>query len=154
MDVLTFETRWALNSEIIKQVTSSWSIFIQLSEYRFNSCWLVNCEHWQSERISWARSCTGAEERNVKRFELHESVTTVQRLKSNRQLWFHRHIVRVCAHATALFLNTNANLDWWFRYLPVGRNCELWDEQQGGGERLIASDKKGRAETSQRQSLL
>jgi hypothetical protein len=30
MDVLTFETCWAVNSEIIKQVTSSWSIFIQL----------------------------------------------------------------------------------------------------------------------------
>jgi len=30
MDVLTFETRCAVNSEIIKQVTSSWSIFIQL----------------------------------------------------------------------------------------------------------------------------
>ena len=29
MDVLTFETCWAMNSEIIKQVTSSWSIFIQ-----------------------------------------------------------------------------------------------------------------------------
>ena len=28
--VLTFETCWAVNSEIIKQVTSSWSIFIQL----------------------------------------------------------------------------------------------------------------------------
>ena len=28
MDVLTFETCWAVNSEIIKQVTSSWSIFI------------------------------------------------------------------------------------------------------------------------------
>jgi len=31
MDVLTFETCIAVNSEIIKQVTSSWSIFIQLS---------------------------------------------------------------------------------------------------------------------------
>ena len=31
MDVLAFETCWAVNSEIIKQVTSSWSIFIQLS---------------------------------------------------------------------------------------------------------------------------
>ena len=31
MDVLTFETRWAVNSEIIKQVTSSWSIFIQVA---------------------------------------------------------------------------------------------------------------------------
>ena len=29
MDVLTFETCWALNNEMIKQVTSSWSIFIQ-----------------------------------------------------------------------------------------------------------------------------
>ena len=29
MDVLTFETRWAVNSEIIKHVTSSWSSFIQ-----------------------------------------------------------------------------------------------------------------------------
>ena len=31
MDVLTFETCLAVNSEIIKQMTSSWSIFIQLS---------------------------------------------------------------------------------------------------------------------------
>jgi hypothetical protein len=31
MDVLTFETCWAINSEIIKQVTSSWSTFIRLS---------------------------------------------------------------------------------------------------------------------------
>jgi hypothetical protein len=29
MDVLTFETCWAVNSEIIKQVTSIWSIFIR-----------------------------------------------------------------------------------------------------------------------------
>ena len=33
MDVLTFETCWAVNGEIIKRVTSSWSIFIQLSAY-------------------------------------------------------------------------------------------------------------------------
>ena len=31
MDVLTYETCWALNNEIIKQLTSSWSLFIQLS---------------------------------------------------------------------------------------------------------------------------
>jgi len=31
MDVLTSETCWALNNEIIKQVTSSWSLFIQLN---------------------------------------------------------------------------------------------------------------------------
>ena len=30
MGVLTFEICWAVNGEIIKQVTSSWSIFIQL----------------------------------------------------------------------------------------------------------------------------
>ena len=35
MDALTFETCWAVNSEIIKQVTSSWSIFIQLDNYLF-----------------------------------------------------------------------------------------------------------------------
>ena len=40
MDVLTFETYWALNNEIIKQVTSSWSIFIQLLHY-------VNLVLWQ-----------------------------------------------------------------------------------------------------------
>jgi hypothetical protein len=33
MDVLTFETCWTVNSGIIKQVTSSWSIFIQLSRW-------------------------------------------------------------------------------------------------------------------------
>jgi len=30
MGVLTFETCWALSKEIIKQVTSSWSLFIEL----------------------------------------------------------------------------------------------------------------------------
>jgi hypothetical protein len=30
MDVPTFETCWAVNGEIIKRVTSSWSIFIQI----------------------------------------------------------------------------------------------------------------------------
>jgi len=35
MDVLTSETCWAVNNEIIKQVTSSWSIFIQLSSVIF-----------------------------------------------------------------------------------------------------------------------
>jgi len=33
MDVLTSETCWALNNEIIKQVTSSWSLFIQVRGY-------------------------------------------------------------------------------------------------------------------------
>ena len=33
MDVLTSETCWAVNNEIIKQVTCSWSLFIQLSRW-------------------------------------------------------------------------------------------------------------------------
>jgi len=33
MDVLTSETCWALNNEIIKQVISSWSLFIQLIKH-------------------------------------------------------------------------------------------------------------------------
>ena len=33
--VLTFETCWALNNDIIKQVTSSWSIFTQLFRINF-----------------------------------------------------------------------------------------------------------------------
>jgi len=37
MDVLTFETCWALNSEIINQVSSSWSIFIQLCRSVFSN---------------------------------------------------------------------------------------------------------------------
>ena len=41
MDVLTFETCWTLNNEIIKQVTSSWSIFIQL--------WFIIISHWQRQ---------------------------------------------------------------------------------------------------------
>jgi len=35
MDVLTSETCWAVNNEIIKQVTSSWSLFIQLPSLHF-----------------------------------------------------------------------------------------------------------------------
>jgi len=37
MDVLTSETCWALNNEIIKQVTSSWSLFIQLVMTMFSN---------------------------------------------------------------------------------------------------------------------
>jgi len=37
MDVLTSETCWTLNNEIIKQVTSSWSFFIQLKSTTFPS---------------------------------------------------------------------------------------------------------------------
>ena len=41
MDVLTFETCWAVNSEIIKQMTSNWSIFIQLV-----ICYLIVFKTW------------------------------------------------------------------------------------------------------------
>jgi len=36
MDVLTSKTCWAVNNEIIKQVTSSWSLFIQLFSNMFH----------------------------------------------------------------------------------------------------------------------
>ena len=39
MDVLTSETCWALNKEIIKQVTSSWSLFTQLSSNSITFWW-------------------------------------------------------------------------------------------------------------------
>ena len=42
-NVSTSETRWAVNSEIIKQVTSSWSIFIQQS----SRCFEQSCAHSQ-----------------------------------------------------------------------------------------------------------
>ena len=42
MNVLTVETCWAVNSEIIKQVTSSWSFFIQVSLTLFKS-WHWSC---------------------------------------------------------------------------------------------------------------
>ena len=38
MDVLMSETCWALNKEIIKQVTSSWSIFTQLWQRDYEQC--------------------------------------------------------------------------------------------------------------------
>ena len=41
MDVLTSETCWALNNEIIKQVTSSWSLFIPLSGVRLRLWGLI-----------------------------------------------------------------------------------------------------------------
>jgi hypothetical protein len=53
MDVLTFETCWAVNSEIIKQVTSSWSIFIQLllQTLLCFSVTIVSCRHqWHQFR--------------------------------------------------------------------------------------------------------
>jgi len=47
MDVLTFETCWAVNSEIIKQVTSSWSIFIQLSKCKLKSLTFLEYKYFK-----------------------------------------------------------------------------------------------------------
>jgi len=45
MDVLTSETCWTVNNEIIKQVTSSWSLFIQLNEILFAESLLQDTEN-------------------------------------------------------------------------------------------------------------
>jgi len=128
-------------------------------QQNIKSCWLVKCELWhqQSGRNSWARSCTGAEERSVKPSERHESVRTVNKLKFNRHFWSYRHAVWVCAHATGLFLNTNANLDWRFHYLLVGSNYEplrrtarWWEQLEGPAYRW----QDGTTGSCQRQSLL
>jgi len=58
MDVLTSETCWALNNEIIKQVTSSWSLFIQLVSSVFSFFWSLENLRF----ISWKRSYTGVKE--------------------------------------------------------------------------------------------
>jgi len=45
MDVLTSETYCALNNEITKQVTSSWSLFIQLFIDSLFSCTVNNATY-------------------------------------------------------------------------------------------------------------
>ena len=53
MDVLTSETCWALNNEIIKQVTSSWSLFIE--NIRCLGCTKAICtiqEEWTANGIN------------------------------------------------------------------------------------------------------
>ena len=57
MDVLTFETCWAVNGEIIKQVTSSWSIFIQISHFMLGtraSCYSVLTKHCGNPFTAWS----------------------------------------------------------------------------------------------------
>ena len=63
MDVLTFDTCWAVNSEIIKQVTSSSSIFIQLPT---NGFWHVDrhdvslCVHFICQQPAYGNAPTRA----------------------------------------------------------------------------------------------
>jgi len=52
MDVLTSETRWALNNEIIKQVTSSWSLFIQLSRCNCSEVMFLCTYPWGATKRS------------------------------------------------------------------------------------------------------
>ena len=68
MDVLTFETCWAVNSEIIRQVTPSWSIFIQPFEY---FAFRVQCreggrsKNFSIEHVSTAESKSSHQEGQV-----------------------------------------------------------------------------------------
>ena len=59
MDELTSETCWALNNEIIKQVTSSWSLFIRLYPINIRNfkCLHLGCRPKSSFRVSTARRC-------------------------------------------------------------------------------------------------
>ena len=53
MKVITFETCWAVNSEIIKQVTSSWSSFIQSMLYQWGLWDLVLQSWWRNATRLW-----------------------------------------------------------------------------------------------------
>ena len=54
MDVLTFETCWAVNSEIIKHVTPSWSSFIQIPSDLFSFAFSLLLTSWcKSVLRSW-----------------------------------------------------------------------------------------------------
>ena len=83
MDVLTSETCWTLNNEIIKQVTSSWSLFIQSSVH---SVWDIilcvvsipvpNCwEGWVMYflRFIWTASSKRCTESAVHTLRLHQT---------------------------------------------------------------------------------
>ena len=67
MDVLTSEACWALNNEIKKQVTSSWSFFttheiiqqisrklLRMDVLIFETCWALNIEIKKQVTSSWS----------------------------------------------------------------------------------------------------
>jgi len=57
MDVLTSETCWALNKEIIKQVTSSWSLFTQIYIYIYIYIyWVFSRLVWCGEANCWPKN--------------------------------------------------------------------------------------------------
>jgi len=59
MDVSTSETCWAVNNEITKQVTSSWSLFIRLSRWcRFNKHKIRHIQN-QRQKYIYYSTCRG-----------------------------------------------------------------------------------------------
>ena len=52
MDVLTSETCWALNNEIKKQVTTSWSLFIQLLKTIFLASNISHLQFLKNKEMS------------------------------------------------------------------------------------------------------
>jgi hypothetical protein len=77
MDVLTSETCWALNNEIKKQVTSSWSLFNQLRENK-NVYTHVNTQFntvtylWQQPKLPKSRDALINEEVTFTETEYHK----------------------------------------------------------------------------------
>ena len=66
MDVLTSETCWAVNNEIIKQATSSWSLFIQLSCVKYELSLTIYKLHENASRYCNGRKISIDLLRNIK----------------------------------------------------------------------------------------
>jgi len=69
MDVLTFETCWALNNEIIKQLTSRWSLFIQLWYFNGFSLPFAPSNFFVFQWYSMLQNYVGAEVVESRRME-------------------------------------------------------------------------------------
>jgi len=85
VDVLTSETCWALNNEIIKQVTSSWSLFIQLCVWKYEEWfWRGNSEVLRERTCSSAPLSTinplwiTLDRKQTSRMRLISCITTLQ----------------------------------------------------------------------------
>ena len=85
MDVLTSETCWALNNEIIKQVTSNLSLFIQPDKPKFHSHTKRVCIYFH-RRQSGSKSKTAG--RRVKMFILNPHALLTDRIWSTVPLLF------------------------------------------------------------------
>jgi len=134
MDVLTSETCWALNNEIIKQVTSSWSLFIQLAIWYigFNLCSsFVNipwCTCWCSAGCSqlythkYTRNWIIPRQRSQlkqKRHNTHERArahTHTNTDTTSHRFWSPAHTGHFC---------TARHICWWLTELWY-RPVEMW----------------------------